>query len=522
MSSLRRNSLEELLVGAKQLSVLDPDRSKLKPFVILVALCASLGGMIFGFQLTGSGGTFVMEGFKEQFGWICSESDSQCTPLSESEIETERSLISALMTIGATFGALINPRFVEKWGRVSNLRQGNIVFILGAAICSASSTIEVLYAGRFISGLGIGMLALCVPVYIGEVSPATYRGALTTLWQFGVTLGMLTGQGANIGLAKVEWGWRLSYGANIIFAIMFLVGLFTFLPESPRYIAAKISSRVAAEDVEQPLVTELLAKHESKLRSIMKKLRYEQDVDHSVENIQKEVQEDIERGDATWREVFSTEKKMLYRVLLGISLQALNQLSGNEAINFYAPTILESMFGSKSILMSFILGIINFVAVCVGILLVDRVGRIPLFLVGGVAMLISQICSAIYQSYAHPSSTVDTLFFTSLAIFSFAYHSTWGPLAWDICSEMFPLRERAKAVGLTTMSNFLFNTVVAASFSFTIEASPSGSFAFFCCAIFLNLTLVYLFLPETAHKTSLEIDRAFSEHKPKLCRGRRD
>ena len=211
-SILRRNSLEELLVGAKQLAELDPDRSKLKPFVIIVALCASLGGLIFGFQLTGSGGTFVMDGFKEQFGWACSESDPQCALLSDSEIETERSLISALMTIGATFGALINPLFVEKWGRVRDLKLGNLVFFVGAAICSASSTIGVLYAGRFISGLGIGMLALCVPVYIGEVSPTSYRGALTTLWQFGVTLGMLTGQGANIGLAKVEWGWRLSYG----------------------------------------------------------------------------------------------------------------------------------------------------------------------------------------------------------------------------------------------------------------------------------------------------------------------
>ena len=199
---------------------------------------------------------------------------------------------------------------------------------------------------------------------------------------------------------------------------MFLIGLFTCLPESPRYIAAKISSRVAAEDVEQPSVSEALVEHKSKLRSSMKKLRYEQDVDHSVENIQKEVQEDIERGDATWREVFSTEKKMLYRVLLGISLQAFNQLSGNEAINFYSPTLLESMFGSQSIFMSFILGIINFVAVCVGILLVDRVGRIPLFLVGGVFMLISQMCNAIYQNYTDPSVTVDSLFFTSLAIFS--------------------------------------------------------------------------------------------------------
>lgn len=85
----------------------------------------------------------------------------------------------------------------------------------------------------------------------------------------------------------------------------------------------------------------------------------------------------------------------------------------------------------------------------------------------------------------------------------------------------FPLRERGKAVGLTTMSNFFFNTVVAASFSYTMDASPAGSFGFFCACIFANLTLAYFFLPETAHKTAAEMEDAFMTHEPKLCRGKK-
>jgi hypothetical protein len=97
-----------------------------------------------------------------------------------------------------------------------------------------------------------------------------------------------------------------------------------------------------------------------------------------------------------------------------------------------------------------------------------------------------------------------------------------GPLAWDICGEMFPLRERGKATGLTTMANFIFNTFVAVSFSYTIDASPMGSFAFFCACIFTNLLIAYFYLPETAHKTASEMETAFMSHKPKLIRWKND
>lgn len=490
-------------------------RSRLKPYAILVTATASLGGLIFGFQLTGAGGTFVMSGFREHFGWACAPEDTDCVPLSDSQVDTERAIISAMLTIGATIGALANAYIVEKWGRIADLKLASFIFIAGALICALAPSIGVMYAGRLVAGFAIGMYALCVPVYIAECSPVDYRGQLMTCWQFGVTTGMLAGQGVNIGLEKVDWGWRMAYSLNGVFAVLMLVGLFTYMPESPRFIASR------HWDPADNSYEEFELFQRERLMKVMNKLRYEDDVEHSVESINKEVKEDKELGDASWREVFAVDNKIRYRVFLGIAIQAFNQLSGNEAINFYSPTILEKMFGADdSIFFSFVLGIVNFVAVCVSILTIDRFGRIPLFFVGGITMLFTQMANSVYQSIDDPSDTINNLFFASLAIFSFAYHGTWGPLAWDICGEMFPLRERSKAVGLTTMSNFFFNTIVAASFSFTIEASPSGSFGFFCACIFANLTIAYLFLPETAHKSSAEMDETFMNHEPKLCRGK--
>ena len=314
-----------------------------------------------------------MSGFKEHFGWACNPADTNCVPLLASQIETQRSLISALLTIGATLGALLNPRIVEKCGRVPDMKLASIIFIIGALICSLSSNIGLLYFGRFVAGFAIGMFALCVPVYIAECSPVHYRGQLMTCWQFMVTTGMLLGQGVNVGLEKLSWGWRLSLSLNAIFALLLLVCLHWYMPESPCFIASRSSDE---ENVEFSLM------QRDKLKKVMQKLRYESDVDHAVNAIENEVKDEKELGDASWREIFASDNRMRYRVLLGVAIQAFNQLSGNEAINFYAPTLLENMFGD-AIFYSFLIGIINFVAVCVSILTIDRVGRLPLFFVGG-------------------------------------------------------------------------------------------------------------------------------------------
>jgi SP family sugar:H+ symporter-like MFS transporter len=414
-------------------------RSGLNVFVIIVSITAALGGLIFGFELTAAGGTFVMSGFAEYFGWSCpsDNSDPSCVAMSDVQQETQKGLISALMTIGAAIGALLNPNAMDRIGRRMNLLLACAIFTIGAAIQAGSNGIVMMYIGRVIGGCGIGMLATCVPVYIAECSPTNHRGTMVTLWQIGVTVGMLIGQGCNIGLQKLEWGWRVSYGGNIVFALILAIAIITYMPESPRYLAAK--------------------EKKEELRRVLRKLRNAEDVEHSIDTINAEVEEDRSLPIASWSDVFSTHNNMRRRVFLGIGLQAFNQLSGNEAINFYAPVILKSIF-ENSILVSFFIGIVNLFAVIVAIFTVDRFGRVPLFIIGGIFMLLAQIANSALQSIKDPTDAVSYTFLITLCIYSFAYHATWGPLSWDVCSEMFPVRERSKAVSLTTASNFAFNT----------------------------------------------------------------
>jgi SP family sugar:H+ symporter-like MFS transporter len=147
-------------------------------------------------------------------------------------------MINAFFGIGASVGALINPYFADKIGRRLTLGLCNVVFILGASMQTAAPTMTVMWIGRIFSGMGIGMLSMVVPVYISECSPEHMRGRLGTLWQIAVTMGILLASACNIGLQKLDWGWRLSYGGNIIFALLLLASLLC-MPESPRWLAAK-------------------------------------------------------------------------------------------------------------------------------------------------------------------------------------------------------------------------------------------------------------------------------------------
>lgn len=112
-----------------------------------------------------------------------------------------------------------------------------VVFIFGASIQTAAPNMDVMWAGRVFSGMGIGMISMCSPVYIAECSPEHIRGALGTLWQLAITLGIVIASAANLGLKEWDEGWRISYGGNIAFAILMLICL-AFLPESPRWLAA--------------------------------------------------------------------------------------------------------------------------------------------------------------------------------------------------------------------------------------------------------------------------------------------
>jgi sugar porter (SP) family MFS transporter len=340
--------------------------------------------------------------------------------------------------------------------------------------------------------MGIGMLSMVVPVYIAECSPEHLRGRLGTLWQLAVTVGILVASACNIGLEKWSEGWRISYGGNIIFSIMLLIALI-WMPESPRWLAANGT--------------------QEQLLQVLKKLRYEEDIEGELLELREEAEEEKREGVASWKDLFSSENKMRYRVLLGISLQLFQQFCGINAIMFYAPDILAEFFSpDASIVGAFVLNTINFFATFITLWAIDKFGRIRLLVSGGFIMLFSLIVNAILSSL--PGSVkvgYSVVTFSAFFIIAFAY--SWGPVVWVVCSEIFPIRARGKATGLTTSANWIATTVVGAVFPAAQAKSLSGCFIFFAVMISIGITVVHLFAVETANRTILEIDEKFATHK---------
>jgi sugar porter (SP) family MFS transporter len=287
---------------------------KTKPFIVLVACCAALGGLIFGYDIAGAGATFVMSGFRQHFEWTCADGDLDCTAASQQKIDLDKGLINGLFGVGAFVGAFINPYVAEKFGRRPALFFSNLVFILGASIQAAAPNMQTMWSGRIFSGMGIGMLSMVVPVYITECAPEHVRGVLGTLWQIAVTSGILIASAANLGLEKWDEGWRISYGGNILFSVILLFCLI-FMPESPRWLSAHST--------------------EEKLDDALRRLRYDDEVEGEKAKLNAEVLEEKKLGVAPWSEVFSSKNKMSTRVVLGMSFQMFQQLCG---VSIQGPT----------------------------------------------------------------------------------------------------------------------------------------------------------------------------------------
>jgi len=487
----------ELANEDEDMKSIPTESPKTKPFIVLVACCAALGGLIFGYDIAGAGATFVMDGFQQHFGWECAPGAVDCVPASENTIALDKGLINGLFGAGATIGAIINPYFAEKYGRRPCLSLSTLVFILGASIQTAAPLMWVMWFGRVFSGMGIGMLSMCVPVYIAECAPEHVRGMLSTLWQIAVTSGILIASAANMGLQNWDEGWRLSYGGNIIFAIILLLCLL-FMPESPRWLAAH-----APED---------------KLDAALKKFHYEEEIENEKKKLNAEVEEERKLGDAPWSELFSTHNNMRRRVFLGMSFQMFQQLCGINAIMFYAPDILNTFFTEdQAIAGTFGLNAINFLSTFVTVFTVDKYGRVKLLVYGGILMMFSLIANAILSSMDQ-TLVVGACVITFAAMFIIGFAFSWGPVVWTVCSEMFPYRTRGKATGLTTMTNWFFTTVVGAVFPIASTASLSGCFGFFAVVITVGFTTVYFFQVETANRTTLQIDQMYENHKPQLKR----
>ncbi|KAG7373796.1 sugar transporter [Nitzschia inconspicua] len=438
-----------------------------------------------------------MDGFKIHFGWECAPDNVGCVPASHEEINKDQGLINGLFGTGAAIGAIVAPKLFDTLGRKFTMYAASWLFIVGAALQAGAVNMLMLQIPRLLSGSGIGMLSMCSPVYIAELAPEHHRGQLATLWQLAITAGIVLVSILNIWLAGWSDGWRISYGGNVVFALI-LVGMLKIMPESPRYLVAKGKNKEA--------------------REALSKVRFDDQLDLEIENIDCEVKEEIALGVASWSEVFSNDNRMKYRLFMGIALQSIQQLSGINAIKFYAPSILENFFGSKGgIYGALALNVVIFFATFITIATVERFGRVKLLFSGAIVMCLALIPNAILAG-VEQTDAVGYLVVTFCALYVIGFAYSWGPIVWVVCAETFPLRERGKATGITTFTDWFWTTIVGAIFPHAAAASLSGCFGFFAGVVFVAIFAVYLYLPETANRTIAEIDDEYKNHKPELPR----
>ncbi|KAL6239226.1 hypothetical protein BDW75DRAFT_227366 [Aspergillus navahoensis] len=462
----------------------------------ILGVVVSMGGFIFGYSTGQISGFTTMADFKMRFAERQANGEYVFS-------NVRNGLIVGLLCIGTMIGALVAAPIADRIGRKLSMSFWSIVHIVGIIIQIATDSNWVQIAmGRWVAGLGVGALSSVVPMYQSEAAPRQVRGAMISAFQLFVAFGIFISYIINYGTESIKStaSWRITMGVGFAWPLILGLGAL-FLPESPRY-----AYRLGRID---------------EARKVMSKL-YGVDVNHRVvvqemKDMKDKLEEERAAGDAPWHDVV-TGPRMLYRTLLGIALQSLQQLSGANFIFYYGNSIFTSTGLNNSYVTQIILGAVNFGMTLPGLYIVEHFGRRASLMVGGAWMA---ICFYIWASVGNSALDLDNpqntpkagsamIVFTCFFIAGFA--TTWGPIVWSICSEMYPNRSRATSIGIATCANWTWNFLIS---FFTPFISSSIHFAYgyvfaSCCVV--GVLVVFFFVNETQGRTLEEVDTMYVLH----------
>ncbi len=432
--------------------------------IFLWAITSALGGFLFGFVVA------VISGGEQNIQAMWELSD----------IMIGQTVAMALYgtIIGALFGGIPAQRF----GRRLSLIWIAALFLLSAAASALAPDVYTLMIARFIGGLSVGASSVVAPMYISEIAPAESRGKLTALFQFNIVLGILIAYFSNflIGTENIE-SWRWMLGVEVIPAIFFFVMVFT-IPESPRWLV------VAKNRVEEA-------------KEILRIINPDT-VEASIKAIQAS---DVDPGKTTSiTEFFS--KRYKFPIVLAFLFAFFNQVSGINAIIYFAPRIFElTGLGAETALLSTVgVGVTNLIFTMLGLLLIDRFGRRFLMYICSFGYIISLTAIA----YAFFTQTFIGLTVPILVFVFIASHAIGqGAVIWVFISEIFPNNVRSFGNSLGSSTHWIFAALIAGNFVY-IESLFGGGpiFAFFALMMVLQLLFVWKVMPETKNITLEEME----------------
>ncbi|TFJ82553.1 hypothetical protein NSK_006137 [Nannochloropsis salina CCMP1776] len=417
-----------------------------KRFVYVIANITALSGLLFGYDIGGSGGTFEMAGFRRFFGWPALGDKSD-----PAWVANQQGWITAMFSLGCIVGSLPSGFLTDFMGRKRCIIFLSFVFTVGAVIQLVPSGYQMLLAGRFISGVGVGGLSMAATLYQSETAPPKVadfpfdvRGLVVSIQQLSITAGILLAGGLNVGLQHWDEGWRISYGGKGFFSLLLML-LMICLPESPRWLVAQGKSEAA--------------------KASLGRIRQEEEVEGELAGIEEAVEAEAQMEKGAWKDLVSPVDFMLYRTMLGFGVQLLQQFSGINAVMYFAPVIFKKFLASEmAILANLAVALVNYLSTFLALYLVDRAGRRLLLVCGGLGMALFTALFALFTSAAFDYQNDKRLAgviiaCTALYVMNFAY--SWGPLAWVVSAEIFPQRLRGKCMTITTLANWLTNFCIA-------------------------------------------------------------
>jgi sugar porter (SP) family MFS transporter len=441
-----------------------------KNSVLAWSMVVALGGFLFGFD------TAVISGAEKSI--------QQFWHLSV----FEHGLTISIALIGTVIGSLLGSRPSDRFGRKNTLYFVALAYLLSSIGTSLAGNWYLFLGFRFLGGLGVGASSVTAPIYISEVSPADRRGRLVGLFQFNVVLGILISYLSNYLISQGgETSWRWMLGVQAFPSLIFLI-LIRFIPESPRWLILKKGATDRALEILRiinPLNcdAELVAIKNSQLGS------------------------DSRQRNAS---LFSREYKL--PIILAVLFAFFNQVSGINAIIYYAPRIFEMAgLGAHSSLLSTVgIGMINFIFTLLAINIIDKVGRKLLMLIGS-AGLIASLFMVSYTFFTGNFSGFAIPIYMMIFIAFFAFSQ--GAVIWVFISEIFPNQVRAKGQTLGSSTHWIMAALIAFSFPFFAEKLGGAiTFSFFGTMMVLQLIFVWRLMPETKGKSLEQIETNIVMH----------
>ncbi len=441
-----------------------PKQGNYKLVVYFICIVGALGGLLFGLDQ----------------GFIANSLNTIKATYNLNTQSAEQ--YSAILATGGVIGALLSGIFARFLGRKKSLVFAGLIFTIASLGSAMLPSFHVLNVFRFFLGFGVGVASFIAPLYLSETAPASIRGSMGTLFQLMITIGIFLISVTNVYIAKVfvspHVALPIMFMVIAVFAVLMLIGSL-ILPESPRWLMLK-------------------GRKEQAIRVLKRTFNTQQEVDSEIQDIEKIL------AAGQGHSIKALIKAHFIKILvIGVVLQMFQQLVGINVMIYYAPTIF-GYAGMKGLIAMMAVPTVNMLFTFPAIYLVEKWGRKKLLYVGAVIMCLTMLAAGLAFQYigntdpSLVSSIPKSVLLIAVIAYIFGFAFSWGPVAWLVCSEIFPLKGREVGMTITTMVNWTFAGLLM-RYSLTFMETYGRSSLFYMFAIFCVLAIIFVakFVPET-------------------------